>query len=313
MPYLTPRLKPPHSSEFKLQDPSFWLLDLPSILSGSRPRIAIQSTFDSYNHETARPSSPLENLPPDSPPEVLHAQNRASETNRQHFPAERNPSVNPSNSSSSNKRPRIVQSDADEVQKSNETLLIECNFRVIQCADGDVDGIFSKLNLSTCKHIAVTAIDKSFSSPFKIFGRATAEFDHLSGFVLGIETQNGDVLEFLALIMSPNHCLEFIYKLLCSPSSVCMWNVMEVLRQCEKQTTYKNNIDWSLRHCVCLSASLWLIDPSFDCTDFESCISFMKGSTQIQPPTIPSETIAIPSDKQTRCSVASMKCSNFAI
>ena len=61
-----------------------------------------------------------------------------------------------------------------------------------------------------------------------------------------------------------------------------------------------NNVDWSLRHCVCLSAAIWLIDPSADCTDFESCLAFIKKSTQIQPPIIPSETVAMPSDKQSR-------------
>jgi hypothetical protein len=114
----------------------------------------------------------------------------------------------------------------------------------------------------------------------------------LFGFIACLEKEH--VSEFVAFIMPPNSCLEFIYKLLGSELSVCMWNVMEVLRQCEKQTQYKHNIDWSLRHCICLSAAVWLVDPSADCTDFESCISFIKGSTQIQPPTVPSETDAVP-------------------
>ena len=309
MPYLTPKLKPPHSSEFKLQDPSFWLLDLPSILSGSRPRIATQSTFDMFSHDPPPPSSPLENFPSDSPPEVLNAQARALDTNRQHLPVERTPTVNLANTSS-NKRPRIARSDADEVQKSNETLLLECNFRILECTNGDVDGLLSQLNLSRCSHMAMTAIDNSFSSPFKIFGRSTAEFDHLLGFVIGIKMEQRDVSDFVALIMpAPNHCLEFLYKLLRSHSSVCMWNVMEVLRQCEKQTQYKNNVDWSLRHCVCLSAAIWLIDPSADCTDFESCLAFIKNSTQIQPPIVPSETVAMPSDKQSRYPFTAVKMS----
>ena len=301
MPFLTPRLKPPLSSEFKLNDPSFWLHDLPSILSGSRPRIAIQSTFDIVGREPARPSSPLENLPSDSPPYIANAQICASETIRPVLPAARNPA-----NTSSNKRPRIARSE-DEVQKSNESLLLECNFRIIECIDNDVDGIFHQLNFSRCSHIAITMIDNSFCSPFKIFGRATAEFDRLFGFVVGIEMDNRDVLEFVALIMSPNNCLEFIYKLLSSHSQVCMWNAMEVLRQCEKQTHYKNDVDWQLRHCICLSAAIWLIDPSADCTDFESCIAFIKNSTQIQPPTVPSETIAMPSDKQSRYPAAAAK------
>jgi hypothetical protein len=152
--------------------------------------------------------------------------------------------------------------------------------------------------LSGISRIAVTVIDDSFSSPFNIFGRATAEFDRLVGFIACLEKGVGS--EFVAFIMPPNSCLEFIYKLLASELSVCMWNVMEVLRQCEKQTQYKHNIDWSLRHCICLSAAIWLVDPSADCTDFESCISFIKRSTQIQPPTVPSETIAIPCDNQSR-------------
>jgi hypothetical protein len=178
--------------------------------------------------------------------------------------------------------------------------LEECNFRVIECADCDVDSIFSQLKFSGCSHIAVAAIDNSFSSPFNIFGRANAEFDRLCGFVLNIQMEHRDVPDFVALIMPPNKCLEFMYKLLGSQSPVCMWNVMETLRQCEKQTQYKNSVDWSFRHCVCLSAAIWLIDPSADCTDFESCIAFMKSSTKLQPPIIPSETIAVPSDKQSR-------------
>lgn len=304
MSYITPRLKPPRSSEFKLQDPKFWLHDLPSILSGSRPRITTQSNFDVPINQPDRPTFPIETLPPDSLSEGSNVRPCALETNRQHLPAERNPSVNPANNSS-NKRPRIARGDADDVQKSNEALLAEGNFRVIECADGDIDGIFA--NFAGCSHIAVSAIDNSFSSPFKIFGRATAEFDRLFGFVLSIEAEHLDAAQFVALIMPPNKCLEFIYKLLGCPSPVCMWNVMETLRQCEKQTYYKNNVDWSLRHCVCLSAAVWLIDPSADCTDFESCVAFIKNSTQIQPPIIPSETIAIPSDKLSRCSPTTIR------
>ncbi len=291
MPFFTPKLKPPHSSEFKLQDPLFWLHDLPSILSGSRPRIT--TSFDTFNHQLPSPSSPLETFAPESPPEILCAPTHESVANHQRLPAERNPAAN----SSSNKRPR---GSADEIQKSNEALLVESNFRIVDCANGDVDGIVAQLKLSGISRIALTVIDDSFSSPFNIFGRATAEFDHLVGCVACLEKEHLDISEFVAFLMHPNNCLEFIYKLLGSELSICMWNVMEVLRQCERQTQYKHNIDWSLRHCVCLSAAVWLIDPSADCTDFKSCISFIKSSTQIQPPTVPSETIAVPSDKQSR-------------
>ena len=291
MTYFTPKLKPPHSSEFKVQDPLFWLHDLPSILSGSRPRIT--TSFDTFNHQLPSPSSPLETFHPESPPEIPCAQTHEPVVIRQRLPAECNPAAN----SSSNKRPR-ARGSTDEVQKSNEALLVESNFRIIDCANGDVDGIVAQLKLSGISRIAVTVIDDSFSSPFNIFGRATAEFDRLVGFIACLEKEH--VSEFVAFIMPPNSCLEFIYKLLGSELSVCMWNVMEVLRQCEKQTQYKHNIDWSLRHCICLSAAVWLVDPSADCTDFESCISFIKSSTQIQPPTVPSETIAVPSDSQTR-------------
>ena len=302
MSFFTPRLKPPHSSEFKLHDPLFWLHDLPQILSGSRPRIATQSTFEiDRPYQPARPSSPLDTVPPDSPPENSHAQQHVEEPNRQHFQTERNPIVNPAHTSgTSNKRPRGAVRDNDDIQKSNQTLLLEGNFRLVTEADGDVGRIFSQLNFSGCSHIAITAIDNSLSSPFNIFGRATAEFDHLVGFVLGIAMDHRDISEFVALILPPDHCVQFIYKLLGSQLPVCMWNVMEVLRQCEKQTKYKNNVDWSLRHCICLSAAVWLIDPSADCTDFESCIAFIKSSTQIQPPVIPSETLAVPSDKHSR-------------
>jgi hypothetical protein len=302
MSYFTPRLKPPHSSEFKLHDPLFWLHDLPRILSGSRPRIPTQSTFEIDSHQLARPSSPLDTHAADSPPAISNAQTHL-EPNRQHLQTERNPNVNPPNpattSSNSNKRPRPAR-DSDDVQKSNQTLLEEGNFRIQECADGNVDGFLAQLNLSGCCHVAMTVIDNSLSSPFNIFGRATAEFDNLIGFVLGIAMDHQDISEFVALIMPPDCCVHFIYKLLGSQVPVCMWNVMEVLRQCEKQTKYRNNVDWSLRHCICLSAAIWLVDPAADCTDFESCIAFIKNSTQLQPPVVPSETLAVPSDKHSR-------------
>jgi hypothetical protein len=269
-------------------------------LSGNRSRIAIQPVLEISSHQSAQLASPLETLPSDSPQNVSTAHPRSSETFRHlHEPAECNPPVNLA-STSANKRPRLVRGDADDAQKSNQALLLEGNFRVVEHAGGDVDEILAQINLPGCSQIAITVIDRSFSSPFHIFGRATAEFDHLFGFVIGIEIDHRDISDFVALIMPNINCLEFMHKLLCSQLPVCMWNVMEVLRQCEKQTHYRNNIDWSLRNCTCLSAAIWLIDPSADCTDFESCISFIKSFTQLQPPIPPSETISVPSDKHSR-------------